>query len=89
MFRYRVGFPFWKVMGRVGVPLVMRVDFMKDNDAGVFVASSKDLRGMVAEADTMDNLVLEVESSIADLMAIHIPKLPIVKPATDLRACNA
>lgn len=53
---YRVGFPGWKLAARLGVPLLLRVEVMHDDAAGVFVATSPDLRGLVAEAPTIDGL---------------------------------
>jgi len=46
---YRVGFPGWKIAARLGVRLVLRVEVMHDHEAGVFIATSPDLRGLVVE----------------------------------------
>lgn len=83
---YRIGFPFWKQLARIGVPLIIRVDVLRDDEAGVFVATSRDLRGLVCEASTMDQLVNEVNSSIHELLMFHIDG-NAQKPVTDLRLC--
>lgn len=85
---YRIGMPFWKAAGQIGMPLKLTVDVFHDTEANVFVATSKDLRGLVAEAETMDVLVLEVQSSVNELLreAFHKPVVP--KPVTDLRLCT-
>ncbi len=85
---YRIGFPFWKQAARMGVPLTVRVKVLRDEEAGVFVATSDDLRGLVCEAATMDQLVDEVNSSIHDLLVFHIDG-HAQRPVTDLRMCCA
>lgn len=56
---YRVGFPGWTVVGRF-VPLLFRLEVIRDEAAGVFVGTSPDVRGLVAEAATLDELFKEV-----------------------------
>lgn len=81
---YRIGFPFWKQLARIGVPLNVRVNVIRDDDAGVFVATSNDLRGLVCEATTMDDLVAEINSSVNELLSIYL-KGSSPRPVTDLR----
>lgn len=57
---YRVGFPGWKVAAALGITLVFRVDVLQDKEAGVFLATSPDIRGLVAEAPTLEALFTEV-----------------------------
>lgn len=86
---YRIGNPFWKFLARLGVPLMLRVNVFKDEEAGVFVATSDDLRGLVAEATTMDELVDEVKLVINDLLIEHLHTVPTNPPVADLRLCAA
>ena len=86
---YRIGFPFWKTAGKMGVELKLRVYVTHDAEAGVFIATSDDLRGMVAEAETMDKLVTEVHSTIESLMELEFHGQPNRHPVTDLRLCAA
>ena len=53
---YRVGWPFWKNLARLGIPLLIRVRIRRDDEAHVFVATSPDLDGLVVEAKTLDEL---------------------------------
>lgn len=85
---YRIGFPFWKQLARLGVPLTVRVHVLRDEEAGVFVATSNDLRGLVCEAKTMDELIPEINSSVNDLLTFHING-NATPPVTDLRICAA
>lgn len=54
---YRVGLPLWKVLARLGVPVFFRVEVAHDAEAGVYIARSPDLRGLVAEAKTKAELI--------------------------------
>jgi predicted RNase H-like HicB family nuclease len=66
---YRAGHPFWKTLSRFGVLLTVRVDVLHDPEANVYVASSDDLRGLVCEAETMAELVDEINYGVEDLLA--------------------
>lgn len=86
---YRIGLPFWKQAARLGVPLNIRVNVFRDDEANVFVATSHDLRGLVCEASTMDELLVEVNSTINELLSFHLNDKVTPKPVTDLRFCPA
>jgi predicted RNase H-like HicB family nuclease len=86
---YRIGYPFWKTFARMGVPLKLRVLVQRDDEAGVFIATSDDLRGLAAEAETMDALVVEVKSVIDDLLVEALHAAPPNPPVADLRLCAA
>lgn len=43
-----------------------------DAEADVFVATSNDLRGLVCEAATLEELRTEVEGAVWDLLAIQV-----------------
>ena len=89
---YRVGLPGWKWVARARFPVSLRVNVSRDDEAGVFVASSPDLAGLVAEAATLDELVKAVNAGVDDLMAdyLHVetPERPITNLLID-RACCA
>ena len=53
---YRVGFPFWKAVARHGYPVKLRVEIKHDDEAGVYIARSPDLDGLVVEAKSLDDL---------------------------------
>jgi predicted RNase H-like HicB family nuclease len=86
---YRIGLPFWKQAARLGIPLNIRVNVMRDDEANVFVATSDDLRGLVCEASTMDELVTEINATIDELLSFHLNNSVAPKPVTDLRLCAA
>ena len=66
--KYRAGLPGWKLFARAGGTVVVRVDVMKDDEAGVFVARSRDLDGLVVEAPTLDELRQEVIGATSQLL---------------------
>lgn len=78
---YRVGFPGWKLAARLNVPLLLRVDVMRDHQAGVYVATSPDLRGLVAEAASTEELFKEVYGCVDMLMQEQLKKAPKHRPA--------
>ncbi|KQV50065.1 DUF1902 domain-containing protein [Massilia sp. Root335] len=86
---YRIGYPFWKQAAKLGVPLKLRIDVIRDDEASVFVATSDDLPGLVCEAPTMDDLVKEVNLAIGELLTLHLHARPQSRTVTDLRICAA
>lgn len=50
----------------------LKIEVLHDINAGVYVASSKDLRGLVAEAETMDELKEEVRLSVEALLKLRL-----------------
>lgn len=53
--RYRIGHPFWKIAYRLGVPVYYTYDIFFDYHAKRYFALSKDVKGLVVEASTIDN----------------------------------
>ena len=74
---YRIGFPGWKIAARLGVRLLLRVEVVRDDVAGVFVATSPDLPGLVAEAKTSNELI----QCVYDCADMLIDELVRVKAA--------
>lgn len=65
---YRLGWPLGRMFARIGVPTIIRIDVFKDDKAGVFVGTSVDLRGLVLEADTFEELKAEAHDVIPSLL---------------------
>lgn len=87
---YRVGFPLWKVAARLGVPVLFRVHVMRDEEAGVLIATSPDLKGLVVEAETKEELINEIYHCVNALMEENL-RVNHVKPvaAWDGAICAA
>ncbi len=89
---FRVGFPGWKLAVRLGATLVFRVDVLHDAEAGVYVATSPDLRGLVAEAATIDDLFREVHAGAEELIRDQVmpARAGAIRAAwSDVAACPA
>jgi predicted RNase H-like HicB family nuclease len=57
---YRVGFLGWKWAAFFGLPLLLRIEIVRDENAHVFIATSPDLAGLVAEEKTLEDLFKSV-----------------------------
>ena len=67
---YRVGLAFWKLAARLGIPLSLRIQVMHDDEADVYIATSTDLAGLVAEAPSLDELMFSVRDC-AEMLIEH------------------
>ena len=65
---YKVGYPLWKVVARSGLPVTLQINVEYDKEARVFIATSKNLRGVVVEATTVNELVHETNNAVDMLM---------------------
>ena len=81
---YRVGLPGWKLAAWFRVPLLVRVNVYRDNDANVYWATSPDLDGLTVEATTLDELRQEVSWAASELLSMMI-HTPNPRAATELR----
>lgn len=72
---YRVGWLGWKAFARMGAPMLIKLEVVRDDEAGVFVCTSSDLSGLVVEAATVEELHKEVAGCVEMLMedALHEP----------------
>jgi 5'-3' exonuclease len=73
---YRVGFPGWKLAARFGVPLLVKIEVIRDAEAAVFVATSADLPGLVVEASDLDQLMPAVYGCVAMLLEAQLKHPP-------------
>lgn len=65
---YKLGWPLGKMMARLGVPTVIRIDVVRDDEAGVFVGTSDDVSGLVVEADSLEGVMKEARLVIPELL---------------------
>jgi len=80
---YRLGWPLALYFASFGVPLVIKVEIIHDDEANVYVATSNDLHGLIVEAETLDELEKEVIALTPELLALNNPRF-IKKSATHL-----
>lgn len=89
---YPAGWPFWKAVARAGLPISVNVNVMHDEEAGVYVACNSNLKGLVAEADTLDELRVNIHAATEDLLTHYLHQAPVRHPVTRLTldgACPA
>ena len=68
---YPIGYPFSKLFAKLGFNLIVRIDIIFDEEAKVFVATSKDVDGLVLEAENFSDLTIEVKEAITTLMTLN------------------
>ena len=72
---YRLGWPCAILFAEMGLSLLIKVEIIHDNEANVYIATSPDLKGLVVEADTLDELEKEVWDLVPELLSLDKPKL--------------
>jgi predicted RNase H-like HicB family nuclease len=80
---YRLGRPCATFFAEMGMPLLIKVEIIHDKVANVYVATSPDLKGLVVEAETLDELEKEVWDLVPELLTLDMPRL-CVKTVTHL-----
>jgi hypothetical protein len=81
---YTVGYPLWRIFAKFGYALRIRVDIMRDYDAGVFVATSRDLRGLVCEGETVESVEDDIRRSANVLLLLAYEPKPAPPHFTEL-----
>lgn len=66
---YRASWPYARLLGRLGVPLEVKVFVHFDVEAGVFVGVSPDVAGLVVEAGSLDELAKEVSDLVPAMLS--------------------
>jgi predicted RNase H-like HicB family nuclease len=69
---YRVGFPGWRLAGRLGVTLLIRVHVHYDPEVKIYWTTSPDLRGLVVTGNSLDELFKETQAGIDSLLELEI-----------------
>lgn len=77
---YRIGFPGWRLAARLGITLTLKVELEYDAEANVFIATSPDLKGLIVEAETFEELLQEIKFCANDLLEVAFQRNIEVKP---------
>lgn len=64
---YPAGWPLWTVVARTGVPIRIDLKVIHDHEANVFAVVESNVPGLNAEAETLDELLVNVRAAAADL----------------------
>jgi predicted RNase H-like HicB family nuclease len=68
---YPLSWPLSRLLSTLGVPLHIEVTFFYDKEAGVFVATSEDIPGLILESESYQGLVNEAEEAIPALLSLN------------------
>ena len=68
---YPTSYPLANFLSKLGVKLVIRIDFIHDKEADVFVATSRDIKGLVIEAANYEELQNEIKDAIGTLSELN------------------
>jgi predicted RNase H-like HicB family nuclease len=68
---YPLNWPLSMFFASLGVPLLIKVAVLFDSEAGVYVATSPSVRGLVIEAATLDEIRTEVEAALPELLTLN------------------
>ncbi|NOQ94596.1 MAG: DUF1902 domain-containing protein [Methylophaga sp.] len=71
---YPISYPLANFFSALGIKLIIRIDFIHDKEADVFVATSKDIQGLVVEAASYEELQSEIKEAIATLSELSNSK---------------
>lgn len=55
--------------------MISRIDVMRDGEAGVYIATSKQIEGLVIEADSLDGIKTEIQMALDDLLDVNYPQI--------------
>ena len=69
---YRVGYPGWKLAAKWGVPVLVRVQVVFDEETKSYWAKSQDLDGLVVSGANLDELRAEVVSAAGLLISLAV-----------------
>lgn len=67
---YPFNWPFSMAFAKLGVPLLIKIEVERDEEAGVYIATSPNVRGFNIEAETLDEIKKEVELVLPEFLSI-------------------
>lgn len=80
---YPLIYPLSWLFARLGVTISIDINFIYDDEEKVFIATSKDIQGLVLEAENFNVLKKEVEEAVFNLLNLSCKK-PLSRISTDV-----
>ena len=62
----------WKVLAKIGLPIMVTFAIAKDDEANVYIGKSVGLKGVYAEAATLEELFANLKSALDDVLYIEL-----------------
>lgn len=59
--------------------MISTIDVMRDGEAGVYIATSKQIKGLVIEADSLDGIKAEIQMALGDLVGVNHPQINVAE----------
>jgi hypothetical protein len=81
---YRIGWPFWRRLAKFGISLKLKIEITYDKDTNILIATSSDLLGLICEATTWEELILEINYASQELLSICLDSYSIPKLLVEL-----
>ncbi len=79
---WRLGFPGWRIAATLGLPIWIKIEIFKDDEASVYCATNDNL-GLAVESSSLDGLMLEIDAALPVLL--KLAHTLITKPVRDMR----
>jgi predicted RNase H-like HicB family nuclease len=71
LMNYPISYPLVGLFAKLGASIVIRVNLIHDKEAGVLVATSPDIKGLVLEVETYEQLQAELKEAITALYELN------------------
>lgn len=68
---YPFNWPFAKTISSLGLPLLIKIQVFYDDEAEVYIATSPMVKGLIIEADSLDEIRKEVELTLPELLELN------------------
>ena len=68
-----IGRPGWQLWAYLGLPVRVDIDVQHDDEAGVYVAQGRNIRGLVVESASLDDVLRDVELVLPDILNDNYP----------------
>ncbi len=71
---YPISYPLAGVFAKLGASIVIRINLIHDEEANVLIATSPDIKGLVLEVETYEQLQAELKEAITALYELSHTK---------------
>ncbi len=69
---YPAGWFGWKTLAKIGVPIIVTFAIAKDPETNLYIGKSVGLKGVFAEAETLDELSNRLKSAFEDIIELEL-----------------
>lgn len=73
--KYRLGKPFWRFAYKLGATIYYKVVVRRDPSEGIYYAASSDIPCLLAEGNTIQELIENIKECVALLARQYYPEI--------------